>query len=232
MKKVLTLTLAVMLAMAMFTTRTFSQDAFFATKKGLVLTYKAADAQGNTTGYSVITIKDVQGSGQDMSITYRVESLDKARRPLDSFGAQTFTVKLKDNVAYFDLNQFVPAQMKQPGMKMEVSGITMELPNDLKPGQKIKDSKITMTMDLGVMKMNAEVKMVEGECLAVEDVTVPAGTFKSHKITQTVVASVSGMETTTRILSWYAPGLGTVKTEAYDNAYNLLSSNVLAEKRD
>jgi len=94
------------------------------------------------------------------------------------------------------------------GVKMEVSGTPMELPKNLQVGQRLKDSNINMTMDLGIMKTTAVVKMTDGRCLAIENVTVSAGKFKCHKITQTVTTTAMGVNSVTRIVSWYyAPGV-------------------------
>jgi len=231
MKKVLMIALA-----AMLTTRLpaelYAQNTFFAVKKGMVLTYGDLDAQGKTKGYSVMTIKDVKGSGRNMTITYGLEALDNNRRPpRNSPGEQTFTVEVKNDVVFFDMNQFIPAEMRQQGMKVEVSGIPMELPNNLQAGQGLKDSNINMTMDLGIMKTTAVVKMTDGRCLAIEDITVPAGKFKCHKITQTVTTTAMGINSVTRTVSWYAPGIGTVKQEIYDDKDKLSSSTVMVEKR-
>jgi len=208
------------------------QSVLFAAKKGMVLTYRNLDAQGRTTGYSVISIKDVKGSGKNMTITYGMEMQDGNRKTLNIFPAdQTFTVEVKNDVAYLDMNQFIPAEMRQQGIKIEVSGIPMELPSNLKAGQNIKDANITMTMDLGVMKMDTVMNMINGKCLAIEDVNVPAGTFKSHKITQTFTTAVMGTSVSSKSVSWYAPGIGTVKTETYDDKDKLTSSSVLIEKK-
>jgi hypothetical protein len=225
MKKVLMAALA-----AMLVTGLYAQNTLFAVKKGMVLTYRDSDAQGKTSGYSVMTIKDVKGSGRNMTITYGMLMLDNNRKPpKNSPGEQTFTVEVKNDVVFFDMNQLIPAEMKQQGVKMEVSGIPMELPNNLQAGQKLKDAAVTMKIDLGIMKMDSVVKMTDGRCLAIEDVTVPAGTFRCHKITQTVTSTVAGVNTVTRTVSWYAPDIGTVKAENYDNKDKLSSSTVLVE---
>jgi len=228
MKKVLMIVLA-----AMLTTGLYAQNAFFAVKKGMVLTYRNSDAQGKVTGYSVLTIKDVKGSGKNMTITYGMQALDSNRNPpKGSSGEKTFTVEIKNDVLVFDMNQFIPADMSQQGIKMEAtSNMPMELPTSLKAGDKLKDSNLTMTMDLGVMKTSAVVKMTDGKCLAIEAVTVPAGTIKCHKVTQTVTTTVMGTSTVTRTVSWYAQGIGTVKQETYDNKDKLTSTTVLVEKK-
>jgi len=226
MKKVLMIVFAAMLA-----TGLHAQNALFAVKKGMVLTYRDSDAKGKTTGHSVMTIKDVKGSGKNMTITYGAEMLDSNRKPLKkSSGGLTFTVEIKDDVVFLDMNKFLPADMNQQNLKMKVTGIPMKLPSNLQAGQTLDDANLTATMDLGFMKTNTVIKMINGKCLAIENLTVPAGTFKCHKITQTVTTSTMGVNIVTRTVSWYAPGVGTVKTEVYDSKDKLLSSSLLIEK--
>jgi hypothetical protein len=86
-----------------------------------------------------------------------------------------------------------------------------------------------MTIDMVITKMRTVMKMTDGKCLAIESVTVPAGTFTCHKITQTVSTTVMRRDVVTRTVSWYAPGIGTVKTETYDNKDKLQSSMELVQ---
>ena len=76
MKKLLMTILAVTLTAGLY-----AQNTFFATKAGTVLTYAENDARGRANSYTKLTIKDVKGSGRNMTITYGVEALDKNRRP-------------------------------------------------------------------------------------------------------------------------------------------------------
>ena len=206
----------------------YAQNNFFPSKTGMVLTYANNDAGGNVEGYSVLTIKDIKGSGKNMTITYGAVTLDKNRKPpKDSPGEQIYQVTIKDNVVIMDMRQLFPVQGQN--VKVEVKGTPMELPSSMQPGQALKNSEVTGTMDLGIMKTSTVIKITEGKCLAIEDVRVPAGTFKSHKITQKFTAAAMGTTTVTTVISWYAPNIGTVKTETYDDKNKLVSSSVLAE---
>jgi len=207
------------------------QNTFFPSKAGMALTTANNDAKGNLESYSVLTIKDVDGSGKNMAITYGISALDKNRNPLlkDSLGDMTYKVLIKDGVVIMDINQMIPAQIREQGvLKMEVTGTPMELPNNLKPGQSLKDSEVTIAINVGIMKLNTVVK-TEGECLAIEDVKVPAGTFKCHKISQKITTTAVVITTTQTTVSWYAPNIGTVKTETYDDKGRLTSGSELVE---
>jgi len=74
------------------------------------------------------------------------------------------------------------------------------------------------------MKINTLVK-TEGKYLAIEDVKVPAGTFKCRKVTSTSI----NITTVQTVIAWYAPNIGTVKTETYDDKNKLISGSVLVE---
>jgi len=218
------------LAMFVITVGTglYAQNSFFPSKAGMALTYANNDAGGNAESYSVLTIKEVKGSGRNMTVTYVGTGLDKNRRPLNGSGEITYQVVIRDGAVIMDVNQMIPAQMKEQGVKMDVTGTPMELPNNLQPGQSLKPSEATITMDLGIMKMSTVIK-TEGKCLAIEDVRVPAGTFKSHKITQTITTTAMGIKNVETMVSWYAPNIGTVKTETYDDKNKLISGSVLVE---
>jgi len=205
-------------------------NIFFPSKTGMALTTVNNDAKGNAESYSVLTVKDVDGLPGNMTITYGINALDKNRNPLKGLSDEmTYQVVIKDGVTIMDINQMIPAQVREQGaLKMEVTGTPMEMPGNLQPGQSLKDSEITIAIDVGIMKVNTVVK-TEGKYLAIEDVKVPAGTFKCHKITQKTTTTAMIVTTTQTTVSWYAPNIGTVKTVTYDDKNNLVSSSELVE---
>ena len=229
MKKIHFLLIAVMM-----TVTANAQNTFFPTKTGTVLLYVQNDAKGKAGSYTRHTITDVEGSGTNMTISYVMESLDKNRKPL-SDPPMEFPCKviIKDDVVILDMNQMFAGQLKDAMMKVEFTGVPMELPSDLQPGHTIKDAEITMNMDLGIMKMKTTMKTSDGKCLAIEDVTVPAGTFRCHKVTQTVTTTTTVMKKDVKstAVSWYAPGVGTIKTESYSDKDKLQSSMELVEMK-
>ena len=204
-----------------------AQNTFFPTKAGVEQVYEQKDAKGKTSGYMRMTIKEVSGSGNNMSISYEVEGLDKNRKP--QFDPMPFTVTIKDGVVILDMKQLLASMPQIDQGTVEITGIPMELPSNMQPGTTLKDAEITMKMDLGIMKMETVIKMTDGKCLAIEDVTTPAGTFKCHKVTQTSTTTMMGRNVKSRTVSWYAIGIGTVKTETYDEKDKLTSSTELVE---
>jgi len=217
------------IAILMIASGAYAQDTFFPTKAGMVLVYAQKDAKGKPASYSKLTIKDVEGSGNNMTVSYAVEVLNKDRKPSNPPVEMPCKVVVKDGVMILDMNQMFAGQMKNAQMKVDITGVPMELPVNMQAGQSLKDAEVTMSIDMGIMKMKTTMKMTDGKCLAIEDATVAAGTFKCHKITQTVTTTVMGKTVVSRTLSWYAPGIGTVKTESYNDKDQLQSSQELVE---
>ena len=204
-----------------------AQNAFFPTKAGTVLVYAQKNAKGSPDSYSKTTIKNVEGSGNNMTISYTTEILDKNKKSANPPEEVPLKAIIKNGVMYLDMKGMFAGQMKDQQIKMEITGVPMELPSNIQPGQSLKDADVTLTMDLGIMKMKTTMKMTDGKCVAIEDVTTPAGTFTCHKITQTVSITVMDKTSTSKSVSWYAKDIGAVKTETYSDKDILQGSTEL-----
>ena len=207
----------------------YAQNAFFTTKKGAELTYVQKDARDKATSYSKITIKDVKGSGRNMTISYVTEILDKNRKPHKPPQEVSMTVVIKDDVVSMDMKDMFANMVSDPSIKVEFTGTPQEIPANIKVGQSIKNSEMTMTMDVSGMKITTVVKTTDVKCEAIEDITVPAGTFKCCRISETITTVSMGNTTVTKVISWYALGIGQVKSQSFDSRNNLLGSTELVE---
>jgi len=206
-----------------------AQEIFFPTKAGIVLTYVNKDAKAKVSGYVRQTIKTVEGSGDNFSITYAGEALDSKEKPIgDQQMEILYTVTINNGVVEFDMKTFAA-----PGTEgfITIEGDKLRIPKTLSPGDKLDDAKFTMTINMG-FKIKTEVALTDQQCLAIEDVTVPAGTFKCRKVTQTSTATVLRKTTETKTVAWYAPGIGTVKNETYDAKGKLTGSMELMDLKN
>ena len=210
-------------------TATYAQNTFFPTKAGTVLTYANKDAKGKASSYTRLTIKTVEGSGNNFSITYAGEALDSKQKPVSDPPMEiSYTVTVNNGVVEWDMKTFAA-----PGTEgfIEIEGDKLRIPPTLSPGDKLNDVKFTMTINMG-FKIRTEIELTDQQCLAIEDVTVPAGTFKCHKVTQKSTATVMRKSTVSKSVSWFAPGTGTVKTETYDAKDKLQGSTELIELKN
>jgi len=224
MKKTVFITLALLLSCVALQ----AQNAFFPAKSGMKMLYVNQNAKGKAKNYTRHTIKNVEGSGLNLTISYVMEILDKNMKPQSNPSSEIpCKVVIKDGVVILDMHQMFTDQMTSPDVKVEITGVPMELPSSLKPGQSLKDANIILTIDAGIMKMKTDVKITDGKCETIEVITVRAGTFTCHKITQTVTTTIMGREIVTTSNSWYAPNIGTVKTESFNNKNKLTGTTEL-----
>jgi hypothetical protein len=215
-------------AFVLITTGIDAQNTFFPAKTGTVLVHRQKNDKGKVEHYSRQTVTAVEGSGSNMTISYLLETMDKDRKTLVETPCKLI---IKNGVMIPDMKQLYAGWQKDPKVKLEVKSIPMELPNNMQPGQSLKDAKLTMNMERGVLKVKIDMDIVEGKCLAIENVTVPAGTFKCHKITQTFVTTAMKKVYRMQVVSWYAPNVGLVKTEAFNEKNVLQSTTELEEMK-
>jgi len=207
----------------------YAQNTFFPSTAGVVQTYVQKNDKGKEESYTRQTIIDVQTSGNEMIVSYSFEILDKNQKSKNPPEVFPCKVMIKGDVVTFDMNEVFASMQKDPEMSaaIEITGVPMEISGNLRPGDKMKDADMLMTLDLGVMQMKTNIKMTDGECLAIEEVTVPAGTFTCHKITQTANTTVMKRKVESKTVSWYAPDIGMVKSETYNDKNKLLNSTEL-----
>ncbi|MDR0232132.1 MAG: hypothetical protein LBI82_08450 [Dysgonamonadaceae bacterium] len=203
-----------------------SEFAFFAMKKGAKQTMAIKDAKGKITSQICNTVKEITGSKNAFAIAYESEILDEKGNPVDKDNpTANYRVVIKDGTMYLDMKGMFGSI---DGLdEMQVSGIAMKIPSSLAVGQTLEDAN--MKVKIGFM--NCSVATTEGKCLAIEDVKVDAGTFRCYKVSQKSNASVMGMKTETTTLTWYAKGVGVVKSETYDKAGKLMSTQELIANR-
>jgi hypothetical protein len=220
MKKIVLTCMAVVMTVA----GVFAQNIFFSTKEGTKLCYANLDAKKRATSYSLQTIKKVEGSGDNMTIVYGMRGLDKNRRPMSDNPAEIpCTITIRNGVMEWDMRMF-----GEPGTEsfLQVEGDKLRIPTSLAPGTKLDDVAFTLTINMGI-RIRTEITLTEQECLAVEDITVPAGSFKCYKLTQTSSATAMRRTMVTKIITWYAPGVGQVKSETFDAKDKLQSATEL-----
>lgn len=206
------------------------QETFFPTKEGTVLVYKSFDKKSKETGSVRYTIEKVNISGNDMDITYLVESSDPRG---SSLYRDEIIIQQKDGRLYMDMSNMVnKAAFQQEGeipAELEITGNKMELPAGIQPGETLPDASVIMAMKMGFVTMKMAADVTNRKVEAIEDVTVPAGTFKCYKLSSDVSATVMGMNVKTSNLEWYAKSIGLIRSESYDKSSKLQSSTQLTE---
>ena len=207
-----------------------AQETFFPTKVGTVLIYKSFDKKDKLLSTVKYTVKDVKVSGSDVDITYRYEAMDPKDKLLYK---EDVTIHQRGNMMYMDMGSFVnKAAFQQNGeipADLEIKGNNMEIPLNPKPGDKLPDANVEMSMKMGFVSMKMSTDLTNRKVDAVEDISVKGGTYKCYKFSCDFSSVAMGIKANGKNISWYAKGIGTVKSESYDKNGSLQSRMELVE---
>ena len=204
-----------------------SEYVFFAMKPGDVQVFVSKDDKGKISSQSRSTIKSITGDKNAFAIAYQSEIIDEKGNPADKDNPMivNYRVVVKDGIMYLDMKEIFGTLDGLEGV--EVIGTPIKIPGNLSVGQTLDDA--TARVRIGFI--NCTSVLTEGKCVAIEDVTVEAGTFRCYKVSQKVNSRVLGIKSEGSILTWYATGAGAVKTESYDSKGKLLSSEELKSQK-
>jgi hypothetical protein len=175
-----------------------ADNAYFPIKQGTTLVYEQQDKNGKATSQSRTSITSVSGTPQNMKVGYEVEVLDKNGKSTNPPTIMTYNINIEDGVIYFD----------NLGNGITIEGEPFAIPADIKAGDALDDYSVK------IMGMKANVTDIK--CLAIDNITTKAGTFKAAKIEQTTNAKVFGISSKTKTVTFYVQGVGSVRTETYD----------------
>lgn len=101
----------------------------------------------------------------------------------------------------------------------------------MKPGDALSLKPIKIKIKISIISMSSEITFDRYECTGRETVTVPAGTFDTYIIEEEMTnkAKAFGISNKEKEYSktWYAPGIGNVKSQTLDKKGRVVSESVL-----
>ncbi len=219
---------AFLLLMTFWSSIVFAQDcdAFYAVKKGVKLGYAYFDAKDKMTSSSETVVTEVKSVGSSLEAQMFITMKDKNNKPTFEGASK---VVCKEDAVYLDITNLLGPQTQSFGkMEVSLSGDGVVLPNKLKAGQKLADSHNEIKLGMNgtaIMTMTYDISehIVEAE----EQVTTPAGTFDCFRVSYQMSSKTLLVNTTVKVVQWFAKGVGVVKSETFDKKGNLDSRMVL-----
>ncbi|ULC59141.1 hypothetical protein MBM09_14690 [Flaviramulus sp. BrNp1-15] len=129
----------------------------------------------------------------------------------------SYQIKCEGNTISIDFKSMInPDMFKQyKDMEMDITGTNIELPNDLQVGQSLKDANMNMEINMGGIKMNMSIDMINRKVDNKESISTPAGTFNCFALSYDNEMKM-GMKMQYKIKEWIAEGVGMVKSESYN----------------
>lgn len=203
---------------------TKAQEIFFPSKEGVVLEYKNYDKRDKETGTTRYTITKVIKLGDDMNITYLIETKDKDKKT--QFKDEITIYKKNDNL-YLDMsNIFKQAIMKEKGeipKQFKISGNDIVTPSNLNIGDALPDSHVNMAVKKGILNIKIAINITNRKVESFENISVPAGNFEAYKITSTLSAKASIINRSSTSAEWLVKGVGMIRSENYNKKGKLES---------
>ena len=201
-----------------------AQEVFFPSKVGVVLEYKNYDNKNSETGTTRYTISKVNKMGNDIDITYIILKMDKDKKV--QFDDE-ITVNYKDKKLHFDMSSiFRQSILKEKGelpKNFKISGSDVVTPSYLKVGDILPNSHVDMAVKRGIINIKIAINITNRTVEALEQITVPAGSFEAFKINSEMSAKASIINRSSTSTEWLAKGIGMVKSESYNKKGELES---------
>jgi len=211
----------------------FSSEVFFPTSVGTVMLTANKNSNGRVEGYTRIAVKDVRVSGNDMTVVYGAQILDRNQRPINNRPEREYSVNISNGVLMFRLEGTMEAYFTSRRMNYTMTAGSLPIPSTLSPGSRIADTWMKIDVSVPVIgTVTANVAITNIVCAGIETVTVPAGTFEAYKVTQITTTKTTGWNVPTVVntgVTWYVKGLGSVKFVSYDDKGKVESSTELLE---
>jgi len=209
-------------------------DLYIPLEEGKGYQYQNFNSRDKLEGIQDILIKSVtQESGQTVAVV-EAKMYDK-REKLQHEGE--YKIICKGNELVIDIQSIIDQSILQSFEGMEVSMSNIEnisLPGNLGVGDKLPDAHMEMKVSMGgvsVTEMNftTQNRTVEAK----QEITTPAGTYNCFKITYENKMDTRAMGMNRSDLSkgveYYAPGVGNVRSEFYNDKGKLQSYTVLSK---
>ncbi|MCE3260407.1 MAG: hypothetical protein K0S12_2048 [Bacteroidetes bacterium] len=200
-------------------------------KEGSETEYKSFNDDNKFTGMSrnkIIAVKKV-AAGQQVEI--QSESFDKKEK---SIGTSTYVVGCENGSFSIDMQSMITKEQKESfkDANATITADKLDIPANPQVGQTLKNGSLKMTTVTSdsPIGLNLTISITNRKVAAIEDVTVPAGTFKCVKITYDAESKML-FTVRTKGVEWYAKDIGLVKSETYSSKDKLMGYTVLNSKK-
>lgn len=216
--------------------------------QGTVLEYKTTGNDGSETLYrqQVAYVKEADGHRLVGIRTIGTAPEGMPQEQFDKLATTEYVIT--DDSWWIDIVGTMERMMKQSiEMASELDGmggmkdlkIKVEtgdsqnpvFPIRISPGESLGFPPIKIKVKVSILSVSCEIEYRKYECTGKATVTVPAGTFETYIIEEEIFTKNKalgfGDKTTEYARTWYAPGVGEIKSQSLDKDGKIVSETVL-----
>jgi hypothetical protein len=210
-------------------------DMYIPLVEGKGFQYQNFNRRDRLEGVNDMIIKTVHTSPGQTEAVIAIKYLDTRERVKHE---GEFTVICRGDELIMDIQSMIDQAMMQQeveGVEVTMSNIRhVSLPSNMQVGDNLPDASMDMKVTMGAMTMTDMKMLIQNRKVeARENITTPAGTFNCFKISYENTSNMRIMginrQMVTRTVEYFAPGVGNVRTEHYDDKGRLQSYMVLSK---
>lgn len=202
-------------------------EMYFPTKAGATFEITDYDKKGKKT--SLVKHKVISNNGTEIKAQASIYAKLKDKEPSTEMD---YSVKCDGDDFHFNIGSMtMGGNAAMQGMEMDMEGGYITIPTNPSVGQKLKGGDLTVNIGGGAsmpMAMKFVTTISNRKVEAIENVTTPAGTFKCVKISEDVEVK-SIMKIKSKSVTWYAKGVGMVRSETYNRKGKLMGHSELTK---
>lgn len=218
---------------SLFVGATMAQDCtfFFPQTKGTQLIKKGYDAKGNLKSVLTYTVDEVETIPSGMEVEADYVFTDSQGKVIDKGDLEAFC---QNGEFFIDMKEVLnnPTFVSTVNADLAVTEEVINYPNvssTTSPNDVYFDDAVIKIYSKKNRKDRKKVSIYDREYVTTEQITTPAGTFDCTKVKYRI-KSRSPKETIEGYgYEWYAPNVGVVRSEHYNNNNVLQSYSVLEE---
>ena len=197
---------------------------------GTELVYTDYNRKGKARGVSTTTVESVTAVAEGLRAQLRIAYDDDKQEAYNGSYHMTCT----GDRLIIDMSQMLPQQLLESfgefETDLEFDNITV--PAELSVGQALDNGRMTMRVDMGgAMNMTVTVRTENRKVTGTETITTPAGTFETHEVSYDQHVKMMMTNSTYRVVEYWNPGVGIVKSETYGKSGKLQGYRLLTGRQ-
>ena len=217
--------LSILLLSALSVTAFAQCNQYYVLKKGTAWEFSNFNSKGKLESKTMQKVTEYKETSGGFEATIEIVTEDDKGEQV--MGGSTKLI-CENGVMLFDLKDVMSAETMEAykNFDMSVDGINLEIPDNLKVDQELKDAEMNIHIEASPMQVNLKFTITDRKVLAEENLKVPAGSFDCFKITQKVSMKMMMMVESIST-EWYAREVGMIKSESYNKKGKLMSYSLL-----
>ncbi len=205
-----------------------SCDNYFPSEIGKTWEITNYNAKDKVESINKSAVTDIQQKDGGLLVSIETTTFDSKNKEVNK---QSFTTFCQNGKFYIDMTSFLATENLGEDFDLEIESSNMEIPTGVSEGQKLPDAWVKMSVNMqGMGAYSQDVSFTNRMVEKFEKITTPAGTFDCVKMTWDSEMKMM-FSVKSSVKTWYAVGVGEVRSEYYDQSGKLQSYSVLTSFR-